>query len=51
MQFDYSMVKAIVLGSFENITKEETLKKKPVVVNDVIFHYGGGVDDNPNNVS
>ena len=46
---DYATVKAIVLISLEKIAKEEALKKKANVMNDVIFDYGS-IDNNPNYV-
>jgi hypothetical protein len=44
--FDYSTIKAIVLKSFENIVKEEALKNKSNVPDDVISDF----DDNVNNL-
>jgi hypothetical protein len=49
-EFDYPTVKAIVLKSLVKIAKEDALKKKSNVPNNVVFHYDS-VYDNPNNMS
>jgi hypothetical protein len=38
-EFDYTTVKSIVLRSLEKITKEEALKKRANVSQDVIFDF------------
>lgn len=49
-EFDYATIKTIVLKLLQKIAKEEALKKKPNVPNDIIPDYGS-VDYNPDNVS
>jgi hypothetical protein len=48
-EFDYSMIKAIVLKCLEKMVKQEALKNRPNIPDDVIFDYER-VDDNSNNV-
>jgi hypothetical protein len=43
-EFDYATVQSIVLKSLEKIAKEEALKTRPNVLDDVIFDHGN-VDD------
>jgi hypothetical protein len=47
-EFDYTTIKDMVLKSLEKIAKEDALKKRPNVPNDLVFYYG--ISDNPNNV-
>jgi hypothetical protein len=49
-EFDYATVRSLVLTSLEKIVKQEALKNKPNVLNDLLFDYGG-VEYNPNNIS
>ena len=45
-EFDYPIVKAIVLKSLEDIVKEEALKNKSNVSDDVVFGCSGNNDPN-----
>jgi hypothetical protein len=49
MEFDYSKIEHIVVKFLEETVKQEGLKKRSDVHDDVIFDYRG-IDDNLNNV-
>jgi hypothetical protein len=48
-EFDYCTVKAFVSKTLEKIAKEEALKKRSTMTDDVIFDYGS-INNNPNYV-